>query len=274
MQLDDKSSTQLKPVRIGDFGWSREDFLSELKDFHAAYLERPIKDNHGGMSSSHLFLLWFLLRKLRPTTVIESGVFQGQGTWLIEKALPTAQLNCIDIDWSKLKYKSTRATYFSQDFATIDWGTLDKSKTFVFFDDHMNAFQRTLDCARLGFKHIAFEDNYYPANVGDVYSVKLALAGLGYQPTRDIRYWLNRLRGIRHDVAVRPNTDDAAKLKQVIEVYREMPPIFLPAMSRWGYAYTTLPTEAPILTEIEADWQRIFQEEAKWYTWLAYLRLK
>jgi hypothetical protein len=65
-------------LRIGSSGWTRNDFLAELPEFHAVYSERPLKDNHGGMSSSHLFLLWFLLRRLRPDTVIESGVFQGQ----------------------------------------------------------------------------------------------------------------------------------------------------------------------------------------------------
>ena len=267
------TSTLHAPARIGKTSWSRDDMVAELPTFAAIYAQRPVRDNHGGMSSAHLFCLWFLLRQLQPATVIESGVFQGQGTWLIEQAVPNADLICIDIDWSKLVYRSTKATYVSTDFSKQDWSAIDKNRTFAFFDDHMNAVERTLLCARLGFKHIAFEDNYFPETEGDVYSLKLALAERGYAPKRDLRYWGSRLKGTRSDVPVRANPDDAEKLRGVMATYAEMPPIFLPEISRWERPYSELPTEPPLLNTVEHDWQAIFADEAAWYTWLCYVEL-
>ena len=46
-----------------------------LDEFYSLYNERPVKDNTGGMKASHMFAFWFLLKKINPEAVIESGVF-------------------------------------------------------------------------------------------------------------------------------------------------------------------------------------------------------
>ena len=53
-----------------------------------------------------MFATFFILKKLNPSFVIESGVFRGQSTWLIENALPNSEILSIDIDLSKRKYIS------------------------------------------------------------------------------------------------------------------------------------------------------------------------
>jgi hypothetical protein len=263
-----------KPDAIGELPWSRESMIAALEEFYGLYEHRPNKDNHGGMSSAHLFNFWFALKSLKPKTVIESGVFQGQGTWLIENTVPNAQIFCIDIDWSNLKYRSEKATYLSEDFSKNDWSQIDKENTLCFFDDHMNAYERFLLCAKLGFKNLIFEDNYYPANEGDLYTLKQALAGVGYIPERNLRYWASRLKGTRHDVPVKANDKDAQKIRLAAEIYQELPPIFLPKISRWNTSFNELPTTAPLLTEITRPSHEIYAAEAEWYTWIAYVRLK
>jgi hypothetical protein len=84
--------------------------LAALPEFSDIYERRPIRDNKGGMRAPHCFAAWFMLRKLRPTAVVESGLWRGQGTWLIEQACPDADLYCIDIDLGRLEYRSPRAT--------------------------------------------------------------------------------------------------------------------------------------------------------------------
>ena len=56
-----------------------------LNEFYQLYLQRPIKDNSGGMKSAHMFNTWFILKALQPAYIIESGVWMGQGTWLLRK---------------------------------------------------------------------------------------------------------------------------------------------------------------------------------------------
>lgn len=247
--------------------------LGELEAFAEVYARRPIQDNSGGMSSTHLFLFWFVLRKLQPATVIESGVWRGQGTWLIEQALPNAAIVSIDINWSNLKYRSSRAVYLDEDFSRNDWGHLNKDTTLVFLDDHVNALSRVKQCVDLGFRHLIFEDNYFPADVSDVYSLKLAFAGAGYTPPRTLRYWAGRLTGTRSDKTVKPNAEDGELLRRLCKVYEELPPIFLPPVNRWGRPSASVPTEQPLLTEVAEPWQQIYFDEAKWYTWMCYVEL-
>lgn len=39
----------------------------------------------------HSFALWFLVRRLQPSAVVESGVFKGATSWLLQKALSRGQ---------------------------------------------------------------------------------------------------------------------------------------------------------------------------------------
>ena len=85
-----------------------------LEEFSRLYDERPIKSNRFGTQSPHLFALWCLLKKLKPTHVVESGVWRGQSTWLIEKARPEAALFCIDLNFNSLAYRSKTAMYLHE----------------------------------------------------------------------------------------------------------------------------------------------------------------
>jgi hypothetical protein len=271
-------------VTIGQAPFSREDMLARLEEFSSLYDRRPIKNNAGGMLSPHMFLVWFVLQTLKPRAVVESGVWLGQGTWFIERACPNARLYCIDLDLDRVQYRSDRAEYFDRDFSTIDWTHLPRDETVLFFDDHQNAYERTKLAKWFGFKHLIFEDNY-PALQGDCYSLKKAFAhsGLKYDPRhsnslrlkykhskRKILAALGRLREIP------PNDVDAKYLRQNLEVYNELPPVFKGAHTRFGAPWDEkdYPTPEPLLRSVEKEYLRRFLDEAASYTWMCYARLK
>ncbi len=259
--------------KIGEVEWTANEMRSALEEFSKVYSRRPLAGNEGGMSSSHLFLLWFMLRRLNPTDVIENGVWKGQGTWLIEQAVPSARIHCVDINWSNLVYKSPNATYSSTDFSKQAWEGVDRENTVVFFDDHVNALRRVKQSRSLGFRHLIFEDNYFPSNVSDLYTLKLAFANAGYKPKRNLRYYGGLLKGTRSDWEVKPNSRDSELLNEIVEVYSEQPPVFKLAETRWGTPWI-IPTPEPLLESVTQPWQQVFFDEAKWYTWMAYVRLK
>lgn len=76
------------PTTIGETFWTREQMKLTLEEFAEIYARRPVKKNAGGMQAPHLFLTWFMMRKLSPTTVVESGIWKGQDTWIIETGMP------------------------------------------------------------------------------------------------------------------------------------------------------------------------------------------
>ena len=133
--------------------------LNFLNDFSSLYKTRPIKNNKGGMLFTHMFYFYLILKNLKPELVIESGVYKGQSTWLIENTLPNSKIISIDIDLNQREYISKKAEYRSLDFKFNEFKDISNN-TLVFFDDHVNHIERIKQSNFFGIKNIILEDNY------------------------------------------------------------------------------------------------------------------
>lgn len=150
--------------------WSNNDILNELDNFINIYEKRPIKNNKGGMLFPQMFSFFFLLKKLKPELIIESGVYKGQSTWLIENTLPNSEIISLDIDLSKREFISKKALYSTKDFRFHNFSNIPEN-TLVFFDDHVNHIERIIESKFFNIKHIVLEDNNSPGN-GDFQTIK------------------------------------------------------------------------------------------------------
>lgn len=265
-------------VEIGKPPWTRSEIAASLDEFARIYARRPIQDNQGGMKAPHMFATWFMVRKLSPDLIVESGVWKGQGTWMLETACPGARLVSIDLNLGYRRYISRKAVYSDKDFSEHDWSEAT-DRSLAFFDDHQNACERLQQCKWFGFKNVIFEDNYPPQH-GDCYSLKKAFAHAGFHP----RTTLRRLAGLAHRAPgimaprqrVAPNAVDARMLQKNIEVYSEFPPVFRTPNTRWGDEWldSSYPTPEPVLDRPTQPSHGVFLDEALWYTWICYVRLK
>ncbi len=263
---------------LGKPSWTKETIINSLREFMDIFPNRPIKDNDGGMKTPHLFKTWFITKQLQPTTIMESGVWKGQGTWFMEQAAPNAKFICIDPVLDRIIYKSPNASYQTKDFTKTDWSKVDKATTLLFFDDHQNGFERLKAAKNFGFKHLLFEDNY-PAKQGDCYTLKKALMHAGFRgeiPVPQGR--LDKIKAIFSEPKaeiILPNAEDAAYLKEICKIYYEFPPIFKADMTRWNDAWVDYdyPTPLPLLETVTESYQQIFKDEAKFYTWFCYVNL-
>ena len=234
-------------VNIGDVIWNRNDIISSLDGFVKLYNNKPIDNNRGGMGAPHCFATYFMMKTLNKPFIIESGIWRGQSTWLIENTCPNAELLCIDPNLNIRVYISKKATY-----TTTDWGKLNISnpeETLCFFDDHQNAVDRIKSAVKRGFKHLIFEDNY-PIGQGDCVSLKQTLE---------------------------EDTEVAKFLKEHIEIYYEFPPVFKQDKTRWGDDWNDLnyPTTNPIFPDLKGNEKyRSFYDDALGYTWIAYVKLR
>ncbi|MEK9732518.1 MAG: hypothetical protein VW229_04085, partial [Pelagibacteraceae bacterium] len=100
---------------------SYSDIKKEFNNFLNIYAQRPIKKNKFGIQFPHMFAMYIFLKKIKPKFVVESGVYKGQSTWLIEKVLPKAKLLCIDPDLNNREYISKKAKYSRIDFCEQDF---------------------------------------------------------------------------------------------------------------------------------------------------------
>ena len=150
--------------------FKRQEMIDYLPEFLDLYEKRIINNNDGGMKSNHLLPTCFIINKLKPKHIVESGVWKGLGTWFFEKVSPNSEIISIDPSPSFRVYTSDKVQYKTQDFTQIDWSTIHKDNTILFFDDHQNSLERIKHAKKLGFKKLIFEDNY-PHLQGDCYSI-------------------------------------------------------------------------------------------------------
>lgn len=241
--------------------WDVQDMKKYLDEFYHLYINRPIKDNDGGMKSPHMFPSWYIIKKLQPKFIIESGVWKGLGTWFFEKASPDSKIISIDPYPHYRVYTSPNVTYTTTDFSLLDTSDIDIKETLVFFDDHQNSLDRVKQCLNFGFEKLIFEDNY-PFDQGDCYSIKKILSGQDF---------CIDLAGNRN--YYKANLADKIFLENNISIYQEMPPIFKPEYTRWKNKWD-YDTPKSLLSSSELESYSEFQSEIFDYTWICYIKLK
>ena len=233
---------------IGNIPWTNKEIIDELDTFSDLYNKRPIKVNNGGMLSPHCFATYFLMKKINKPYICESGIWQGQSTWLIEQTCPKAQIISLDPNMNNRLYISNNVQYCRLDWSKLNFKEPDQ--TLCFFDDHQNAFERIKRAVKDGYKYLIFEDNY-PVGQGDCQSLKQIF------DSNDIR---------------------SNYLKEHIKIYYEFPPVFVNDKTRWGddWMQERYPTTKPLFDELNEtnNKYKMFYDEAQSYTWIAYVELK
>lgn len=222
------------------------DFSAHIEEFIGEYSARPFRRNWGGMGLNHSFAVFAMLREIKPTLVVESGVWRGHSTWLISRAVPQAQIVALDPrpDFREVNVEGT--IYLTDDFAGVDWTRFDATNSICFFDDHVSALARLMEMKWAGFSKAIFEDNY-PAGEGDFYSVRQIMAGVGHpriQMSRgfELRGRERRMRAREEEILEKnywrqylirhANQSDSALLKRNLVRYVEAPPLYLGDSSR------------------------------------------
>ena len=262
--------------------WQIQDYIKELEIFIKIYEQRPVKFNKGGMLFPHMFATYFILKKINPSFVIESGVFKGQSTWLIEKTLPNAKILSIDIDLNQRKYISKKVEYSDKDFKYQNFSNIPHD-TLVFFDDHVNHYERLMQSKFFNIKNIILEDNY-SSNKGDFYTIKHSYQNAGfnhkYTAASKIKttylFFLYILKKIFFKNYYFPvnnitsrirdhkfNLNDFKNIENNIDIYFEFPPII----------NSDTYTNEPILKSLNIDFGDD-KDELKSYNYINYIKLK
>ena len=262
--------------------WSNDEIVKELISFKEFYKNRPIKNNKHGMMFPHMFATHFILKKIKPKFVIESGVYKGQSTWLIENTLPECQILSIDMDLSQREYISKKANYSDLDYKLHDFSKLPE-ETLVFFDDHVNHLERIQQSKFFNIKNIIFEDNY-PSSKGDFYTIKHAYqnSGFNHQYTtiskikttclflfymlkkiffKNYYFPLNQISARIRDHKY--NINDFKNIEKNIDIYFEFPSII---NNKSGVGDS-------IIKNLNIDFEDA-KDELKSYNYITYIKLK
>jgi hypothetical protein len=224
------------------------DFLKYWEEFQDVYVHRPVPKNSGGMGLNHSYALYFWLMEKKPPIIVESGVWKGATTWLIERACPSSKLFCFDIDFSNLRYTSPNARYIQADFNSFEWSSIDLSESLIIFDDHQNSLERLKSAFWFGFRYAVLDDNY-PIGEGDAYSlnhIKLSAGMESFQLSKNFsggpvarirrkaRERLFRQHYYLQTQLVKPNQVDWSNLTRNLVDWTEFPPLQLSEQTPGG----------------------------------------
>ncbi|MDA7769905.1 hypothetical protein N8925_01185 [Candidatus Pelagibacter sp.] len=283
----------MHPFKKNPPNWTKDEILNEMEIFIPIYKTRPIKANYHGMMFPHMFATYFILRKLKPEFVIESGVYKGQSTWLIEKSLPDAKILSIDIDLKQRSYISNKARYSNVDFKYHDFSNIPDN-TLAFFDDHQSHLDRIRETKFFNIKHIILEDNY-PALCGDFLTMRHIYANKGFNHPLNFNnilktaYLLFNLfikKKFKDNYYIsldeinsrlrdrKPNSIDFKNIEKIMETYFEFPPI-INIKSNWGYdtAKELYRTEKPLIDYDKLNLNE-FSKELQIYNYITYIKLR
>lgn len=138
---------------------SSQDIFSYTIDFFDTFRNRPQKDNTHGSGFHNAFWIYLYCRVFNPELIVESGVWKGHTTWLMEQACPDAKIFGFDRNLKNLEYFDLKAKLFENDWENHQFPAFDSDRAFVFFDDHVNNAKRVLEAKEKGFKHLIIDDN-------------------------------------------------------------------------------------------------------------------
>lgn len=267
--------------------WSKDNFTEFLDEFVDLYKNRPVRDNPNGTKFPNLFGLFVILKKVQPELVIESGVYKGQSTWLIERTLPNARIVSIDINLDQREFISKTVEYSNTDFKFQDFSNIPEN-ALVFFDDHQNCIDRIQQCKWFGFKNIVFDDNY-PIGMGDCYSLKHVKSLDGFR--RGVNFlgrikafilfiyshvsqMINKEQVIFPDLYrwrisdVKGNSVDSKMVEKNLATYFEFPPLIMPKDNRFVLEDAILGNDDDLTNYTMAV------EEAESYNYITFVQLK
>ena len=250
----------MEQLKKENYKYTNNEILKFIDEFNVIYQNRPIKDNSGGMKSAHLLALFFYLKKMQPKLIIESGIYKGQGTWLMRECCPNSRIISIDIDLNQIVFKDDKTEYYDKDIMTIGLDRLienfNSDDILIFFDDHQNFNERFNFLVKHKIKHVIYEDNY-PYNQGDCISPKKIIE--------------NEIFTVNNKQVFLDNKEIEFIIKN-INHYEEFPPIFKDNKTRWGneWVYNTRPS---LLNEESIQKYQNFYDERFDYTWICYMEL-
>ena len=239
---------------------------NDLTEFLMSVNFQEINANDGGMKVPDMFSLYFLLKKLRTSIVIESGVWNGQSTKLIRETLEDVKI--ISLDPRPIEgYIDENTTYYVgntfKDFKDLDLSSFDMNNVLCFFDDHQNQAQRLVQCIDKKVKHVFFNDNY-PVNCGSHFTIQHLL-------NKDTRSVFDIETQYPYSINTFPQIDlsNASEITKRIEKYVIFPNIFSKKIEMMEGLFDC----DAFLGNEDIEKYKPFYKSAQTYTWNTYILL-
>ena len=210
--------------RLNGIMRSKLNYTLEVEKFMTLYSSRPLTENTGGSGFHNAFWLWLFVRSLNPNLIVESGVWKGHTTWLLEQACPKAKIVGFDINLSRLEYSGGNAEFYEHDWSEYRFPNVDPERSFVFFDCHVNHAKRIHEARDRGFRHLIFDDNppahkLYAYGLPGIPTVNMIWNGLVVQSNTIVWKWQGK------EISYQVDPEEMAKARAIMKKHEMFPDV-------------------------------------------------
>ena len=148
-----------------DLIFTHEELDIYINDFDNVFYKSPVKELESGFGYNEGVFLYALLKIIKPTLVIESGVMKGFTTYLIDAATnKNCKIFCYDINFENNLFNSKKAKYINTDiFENIPF--VENEKVFALWDDHTSQLDRLKFSVENKIKYNFFDDDLSFLNI-------------------------------------------------------------------------------------------------------------
>ncbi len=130
-----------------------------VDEYCKVFSKTPILNLNSGFGFNEGLFLFCIIKVVRPTLVIESGIMKGFTTYLIDAATDkSCTISCYDISFENIEYRSKKAKYFQNDIIKTP-PNLINHKVLAFWDDHTSQLDRLEFSIQNNIKYNIFDDD-------------------------------------------------------------------------------------------------------------------
>ena len=122
--------------------YNKNNIEKYIDEYCEVFSKTPIKDMNSGFGFNEGLFLFCIIKIIKPTLVIESGIMKGFTTYIIDSATEVDSIiNCYDINFDNIEYRSKKAKYFNNDI-NQNPPNLKNHRVLAFWDDHTSQLDR------------------------------------------------------------------------------------------------------------------------------------
>ena len=130
-----------------------------ILEYDRLFRNSTISNLHGGMGYNNGLVCFCFIKSFSPEIVVESGIFRGFTTYLIDNAISDKSLiKAFDISLLNIEWRSRKAEYFESDINDIELNFFNK-KTLALFDDHVSHYDRLKYCLDNEIQYVILDDD-------------------------------------------------------------------------------------------------------------------
>jgi hypothetical protein len=132
----------------------------EVQFFFESWIKSPFQRQTGSSRFNNLLWLYLLSKRFQPEIIVDSGTFEGASAWALSLGSPKSKIFSFDISLERLALRVGGVEYFQHDWTKSDFAWPKKSRTLVYFDDHVDQVRRLMEAFDRNFSLAIFDDDY------------------------------------------------------------------------------------------------------------------